>query len=490
MAGIGIKLNRIFEKRSVGAHLVGFGYSAITTLAPMFLVIGSLLVMQVFLQYSTVRYYERELFSCTLLYIFIFSLISTSPFNAVLSRYLSDVIYNETYEDILPCFYAGLIVNLALSSLIGIPFCIRELVVGRIMLYYVLTGYIGYISLVIVFYAMTYLSICKDYGKITLFFLCGALFTVALSFVLVYLIHWEITYSMLFALTAGFLLIASLEIALIRNYFRKNSGNYRPVFQSFKKNWMLMASNFLYILGLYIHHFVFWTTDMRVVLADTFLCCQPYDMAACLALFTNISANMIFTARREMQFQNRYKAYSEAIIGGRNIDIQVTKQRMFRSLANELMNLLRIQFIITVAIFLLLEVFLPRFGLGGLVLQIYPGLAAGFFILYLMYPSMLSLYYFEDLTGSMFTGLIFCVATMFGAILSTHLPEFFYGIGLVIGALCGWTFSYFRLRWVEKNMDAHVFCKGSLLQKCADRKPPSKVYDRYAMSQNLQEDRS
>jgi len=490
MAGIGIKLNRIFEKRTIGARLVGVGYSAVTTLAPMFLVIGAIMVMQVVLHYSTVRYYDRELFSCTLLYIFIFALISTSLFNAVLSRYLSDVIYNEAYEDILPCFYVGLIANLALSSLIGIPFCLRELFIGRVMFYYVLTGYIGYISLVMVFYSMIYLSICKDYGKIALFFLCGALFTVALSLGLVHLFHWEVTYSMLFALSAGFLLTASLEIALIRNYFRENSENYRPVFLYFKKYWKLVASNFFYILGLYIHNFVFWTTDLHMVLADTFVCCQPYDMASCLALFTNISANVIFISRTEMQFHERYKAYSEAIIGGRNIDIQVTKQRVFRSLSDELMNLLRIQFIITVAIFLLCEIFLPRFGFGGLVLQIYPALAAGFFILYLMYPAILYLYYFEDLTGSMLTGAIFCGMTMLGTVWSMHLPEIFYGLGLVIGALCGWTFAYFRLRWVEKNMDAHIFCKGGLLQKKSDRKPPSKVYDRNAMSQDLQGDRS
>ena len=130
MAGIGIKLNRIFEKRTIGAHLVGFGYSTMTTIAPMFLVIGSIVVMQLLLHYSQVSYYDRELFACTVLYTFIFSLLSASPFNAVLSRYLSDVIYNETYEDILPCFYVGLIVNLLLSSLIGIPFGIHEFVVG------------------------------------------------------------------------------------------------------------------------------------------------------------------------------------------------------------------------------------------------------------------------------------------------------------------------------------------------------------------------
>lgn len=480
MAGIGIRLNRIFEKRTIATHLIGFGYSAMTTIAPMFLVIGSIMVMQLLLHYSTVGYYERELFACTVLYIFIFALLSASPFNAVLSRYLSDIIYNDAYADILPCFYVGLIVNLTLSSLIGIPFCIHELIVGRVRFYYVLTGYLGYISLVMVFYSMLYLSICKDYGRISKFFLYGALLAVVLSLVLVYVFHWGISYSMLFSLSVGFLLTASLEMAIIRNYFRENSGNYRPVFRYFKKYWKLIAANFFYTLGLYIHNFVFWTTDMRMVLVDTFVCCQPYDMASCLAMFTNISASVIFIARTEMQFHERYKAYSEAIIGGRGIDIQVTKQRMFRSLAEELMNLLRIQFIITVVIFLLCEIFLPRFGFGGLVMQIYPALAAGYFILYLMYSAMLYLYYFEDLTGSMLTGLIFCVTTLLGAIAGTHLTEIFFGIGPVVGALCGWTFAYCRLRWVEKNMDVHVFCKGRLLQRGGKKKPSSKVYDRYA----------
>ncbi len=479
MAGIGIRLNRIFEKRTIGAHLIGFGYSAMTIIAPMFLVIGSIMLMQLLLGYSTVGYFKRELFACTVLYIFIFSLLSVSPFNAVLSRYLSDVIYNEAYEDILPCFYTGLIVNLALSSLIGVPFCVHELIVGKVPFHYVLTGYLGYISLVMVFYSMLYLSICKDYGKISRYFLYGALLAVVLALVLVYLCHWEITYSMLFSLSVGFMVTAALEMAIVRTYFRENSRNYRPVFRYFKKYWKLIAANFLYTLGLYIHNFVFWTTDMRMVLVDSFVCCQPYDMASCLAMFTNISASVIFIARTEMQFRERYKAYSEAVIGGRGIDIQVSKQRMFRSLAEELMNLLRIQFIITVVIFLLCEIFLPRFGFGGLVMQIYPALAAGYFILYLMYSSILYLYYFEDLTGAALTGLIFCAITMFGAILGTRLPELFYGIGPIAGALCGWTFAYFRLRWVEKNLDVHIFCNGKLLRAGSNKMPPSKVFDRY-----------
>ena len=119
-----------------------------------------------------------------------------------------------------------------------------------------------------------------------------------------------------------------------------------------------MVTNFLYILGLYIHNFVFWTTDLRMTVAKSFVCNQSYDMASCLAMFTNLSATVIFITRVEMHFHEKYKRYSEAVIGGRGADIENTKRRMFRQLASELMNLTRIQFIISVVIYLLCIIFL------------------------------------------------------------------------------------------------------------------------------------
>lgn len=102
MAGIGIKLQKIYEKKTILAYLTGFGYSAVVTVAPMFVVIGTVMLMSQLLGYENVGYARRGLFSGTLLYIFIFSLLTAAPFNAVLSRYMSDVIYEERYEDIRP----------------------------------------------------------------------------------------------------------------------------------------------------------------------------------------------------------------------------------------------------------------------------------------------------------------------------------------------------------------------------------------------------
>lgn len=477
MAGVGVKLNRIFEKKSILADLLGFAYSLIITIAPMLVIILNILLMGWILGFRTVPYLTRELFFCTILYTFIFGLLAVSPFNAVLSKYMQDAIYEERYEDILPCYYVGALMTLILACLVGVPFCLWEHFVGGVAVYYVFTGFCTYISMILVFYSMIYLSICKDYERISLFYIIGMAAAFFLSLFLRFGCGWEISYSMLFALTAGFFLTAVLEFAAVKRYFQKNSNRFLPVLRYFKSWWQLVAANFLYILEMYVHNFVFWTDDRRMVLVDTFVCNQPYDMAACLAMFTNISATIIFVTHVEMHFHDKYKLYSESVIGGKRSDIESDKRRMFRQLGNELMNLMRVQFIISVVIYLLCVVLLPQFGFGGTIMQIYPCLAAGYFILFLMYAAILFLYYYNDLTGAVLTTLGFFGVTLLGSIFAMKmLTEIWYGLGVVLGSFTGWTVAYMRLRRVEKNLDTHIFCQGTLLKRANGPMPAGMVY--------------
>ncbi len=477
MAGIGVKLQTIFEKKTIVASFVGFIYSTMISIGPMMVEILNVVLMSRVLGYDSVGYADRSLFSATILYIFIFSLLTAAPFNAVLSRYLSDVIYDETYDDIMACYNVGLLMNIVFSCLVGVPFCIREYMVGQINLLYVFTGFCGFIALVMVFYSMLYLSICKDYQKISLYFLLGMIFAFLMAWILVKVCHKSVTYSMLLSLSCGFFLTGSLEYATIRRYFRKNSNRYKKVLSYFVKFWQLIIINFLYIFGLYVHNFVFWTTDINMVVADSFVLAPSYDMATCLGMFTNLSATIIFIARVEMHFHERYRAYSEAVIGGRWIDINNAKNRMLRQLSVELMNLVRIQFIIAVVIYLLFMVFLPRFGISGMVMRIYPCLAAGYFILFLMYAEIIFLYYFNDLNGALMSSIGFCLVTFVGSMVVKNFSDIWYGFGFVLGCFTGFSISYFRLRWVEKNLDKHIFCKGILFPIKVGKKPPAKVYD-------------
>ena len=477
MAGIGVKLNRIYRKNTITTNIIGFFYSTVVTIAPGLVVIINLMLMQKVLKFNTVRYIDREIFSCTILYIFIFSLLTTSPFNAVLSRYMSDVIFEERFEDVQPCHRAGLMTNICFSCLFAIPFCFWEHLVGGVPIYYVFTGYCCFVSLVIVFYNMLYLSICKEYKLIAFYFFMGMATAFLLSLFLRYVCKVSITYSMLLALTVGFFFTAVLEWAKIHQFFPDNSEEYRRVFEYFRKYWQLILINFLYTLGLFIHNFVFWGTDMAMHLLRTFVCNQPYDMATCLAMFTNVSASVIFISRVEMYFHERYRAYADAVFGGRGIDIRNTRKRMFRQLGSELMTLVRLQFIVSVFIYLIFVIFLPGMGYAGLVMRIYPMVAAGYFVLFLMYSEIIFLYYFEDLNGALFTAVCFCLGTFLASLAAVNLSHIFYGTGIWIGSVIGFTVAYLRLRWLERNLDEHMFCRGNIMKQAKGIKPSPKVFD-------------
>lgn len=479
MAGIGIQLTKIFDKHTVTASLYGIGFSIMYTIAPMLIVVGCLLGMYEVLGIDMVEYLDREIFSCSLLYIFIFSLLSSAPFNTVLSKYQTDKIFEQRYEDIRPCIYVGMITNLSFSSILAIPFYIYEAVVGKVPVYYVFTSYMVYLGLTLTFSTMIYNSILKQYKKISLYFLYSMLLALCLSLFFHYILDFPVPYSMLLSLAIGFLLIGSLELANILRYFPGNSRRYVEVLYYFGKYWKLIVSNFLYTLGLFVHNFVFWSQPSHMVVRDTYVCNQPYDMASCLAMITSISASVLFVSRVEMHFHERYKEFTDCVIGGKLDSIERAKKRMFRGLSSQIFSLVHMQFIVTIVIFLLAIVILPIVGFSGMIMEIYPQLAVGYFISYLMYAELLFLFYYDDLTGTVINGAIFAGVALTGSLITTQLPAIWYGAGFTAASFLAFTYSYFRLSWIEKNLDYHIYCRGSVIRQVKGDIPDSQVYNIY-----------
>lgn len=477
MAGIGIKLEHTVKKPLV-FYLYEMIQSAAVTIAPMLLIIAEIWLSGHLLGFQSLDSSSQDLFSCSVLYIFIFGSLITSPFNAVLSKILSDIIFEERYSDIMPCFHLGLMLNLCLACLLGVPFCIHEYLAGGVALYYVFTGFCGYIALVLAFYTIIYLQVLKKYKSISLYYLIGMAAALILSLVFAHVLPFSASYSMLLGLAIGLLLIACFEYAKVRSVFENNSYQYHGIIRSLITYKEYIVANFFFVLGLYIHNFVFWTTDMRINVANSFVCAQPYDMATYLAMLTNISAGAIFANRIEKNFSVQYKTYSEAVIGGRRADIQLAQNRLFRLLGENLIDMVRAQFIISMLAFLILMLILPELGISELILSIYPLLSAGFFVLYIMYAVILFLYYFNDQKGAAITTFLFCLSTFVFSVLSTQLPDIWYGLGLLLGAFIGWTVGFARLQWLEQHIDKHIFCRGTLLAQEKSAKPSEKVFDR------------
>ena len=117
MAGIGFELKKLMGKGNIVNMVAGTAYAIAVTIGPTILLAGTLMLMYIVLPYSTEAFADREFLSSTILYVFIFSMIITSPLNSVLSRYVADKIYQDKIVDIMPAINVGLALNMVLAFL-------------------------------------------------------------------------------------------------------------------------------------------------------------------------------------------------------------------------------------------------------------------------------------------------------------------------------------------------------------------------------------
>lgn len=476
MAGIGFELKRIIKKDSLVSMVSGAAYSALVVVGPTVIVMFTLLFLYSALGFMEITYAKRELLSAAVLYVFIFAGIITTPVNTLFSRYVSDKIFEEKFEDILPSFYSGLLVCQLAGVVIGIPFVMRLIIVGKVEIVFVAFMYMLYISIITAFFSLTYLTATKDYRLIAIDFVLGMLVTIAWGLVSHNVFHIDVIYAIISGLTIGFGVISLLLIAYIRHYFRESNDNYLECFSYFGRLKLLFFGSLFYVLGIYSHSFIFWGSKGNLMVAESFYSNQPYDMAVCLAMFTNISCNIIFTIMSETSFHDAYQKYVEKIIGATIKDIELAKKNMFKLLNQQIAYVVRIQAVISVIIFLLAVIFLPDYGFSGLEMRIYPGLAAAFFCIFIMYCNNIFLCYFNDNTGVFLMGVIFLIGTVAGTLFSRTLDPQYYGLGPLFGALLGWTYSYFRIRFLERNFDYHIMCSMHVIKVNKGERPDSIVY--------------
>lgn len=464
MAGIGFELKKIFKEESISSMAKGAVYSTVVTIGPTLLVVSMLVVLYIVLGFFSIGYQERELLTSVILYAFIFSVIISSPFNSVASRYIADKIFYEKYEDVLPSFYSGLFASILTGSILGIPVAAHAYFNGNVEPLFIWAGYGMFVTLLIIFFTSNYVVATKEYKIIFVDYLAGMALTFLLA-VFLYFLKFPVAECILYGMTAGFCLIAFLLFVYIHRYFPHNSKNYWEYFAYCRKFILIFLANLCYTLGLYVHNFVFWAGSDRIVVADTFISSPAYDMASCLAMFSNISMIVIFTVMAETKFHDIYQKFNESVIGGSYAKIALNKRRMFRLLIQQVSYLVMVQAIISCIMFLIANTFLPQIGFSGLTLEIYPILSGAYLTIFSMYCNIIFLYYFDDSKGAFFTALIFFVVCLFATLVSRELSPQLYGIGAFIGALSGWTFGYFRIRYLEKHFDRHIFCGAKVVEK-------------------------
>ncbi len=461
MAGIGFELRKIFRKTTITSRIRGIVFATMTTIGPTIIFLVMLLSINMALDVLGVLETQQIFFSSATLYIFLFSIIVSGTTGTTITRFISDRIHENEEEYIPSAMFGTSIFVSLLSSVFGLIVVVllyRDGVTDLVLLasLYTLT-----IVVSITYNLMFFISALKEYLKITAAFLTGVILGAVSFYVLYQFTHINVLVIILISMIVVFSVINLMLIYLILTFFHHSNRDYFAFLTYYKKHPYLFLSGFFYIVTLYVPNILYWFFSDIAIKVSIFRVAPSYDMALFLAILVNLSTPVIFVVKVETRFFEKYQKYVGSLINGTYGIIEKYRKIMLKTMDIELFYIYEVQLIITIILTCVGILFLPMLGFGGMVLNYFLMLSIGVYCTYLMYFTVIFLYYFDDQFGSFITTFTFFVSTFIASLAALNLGVSFYPMSLFVGGIVSWIVGFYRLRTFMKTINARLYCKSA-----------------------------
>ena len=350
MAGIGFELQKVLDKDKSYFNKFNVALkSMFITSGPWIISIITLLLIKIFVSDIT----NKDIFISflnVLVYSFIFSMIISSPFINVITRYLSDLIYIEKFDRIFPLFISSSIV------IGGLSFGISALYIFFFtnLVEFIVNISAMFAALSILWLIMVFVSTLRNYNLVTYSFLFGML----ISFILLYFVLNNSLNELLQGFTIGILITISILMAKL-NFDFKNDITFDFKFLFLKKYIPLFLSGFLFYLAIWIDKFVYWFSNKGVELTEGFFFFPQYDFVIFIAYLIIIPTTAYFTIYVETTFYEHQRNYFSAIENKKTLSvIKNYEKELQNSFLKGLINVSIFQFTIALFFILSLQYFL------------------------------------------------------------------------------------------------------------------------------------
>lgn len=462
MAGIGFELKKLFHKKSALGYVQACSYTAIVTIGPFILMIAMVLLIQVMLRSMQGSYIIEQLFLASVIYPLVFSQIISSGFAMIITRFVADKLYMKEYSSVLPSLYGVGVLVLIFASVPAILFLWR----APLDISLKVVTYVLYMELSIIWVQGVYLTALKDYIKIIQSYATGVVAAVALAYIVVKTLFFELAFGLLVAVDVGMFFIMTMLMLNIMKFFSKTDHQHFSFLQYFERHISLFFINFFYYLSLYCPVFFIWNSPLAVRVADTYVLAPVYDVATFYAFLSIMPMVIVFVISTEINFYDKYATYFKLITGKGNYrEIEDAKREMLQVLWSEIRNLMEVQLVVTFIFLALGNYLLPRIGLTYDSINIYNLLVLGAYMAGMTQFILVIMLYFEDRRGALWIATFFLATNIVFNYISLLLGENTYGFGLFLAAFLTLAAAMMRLVYYTNRIDYFVFCSQPIFNK-------------------------
>jgi len=459
MAGIRFELRKAFGKKTLVSNFSGVIYASLTTIGPALLFTVFLCGLRSLLSFFQIPELENLFFISSFTYLFFIAIFISGLQNTVLSRYVSDKIFENKEEDICASVFGSMTVGSVLSGCVGLVLVFMMYFQEGASWKFLFPYYCMCILATSAYTMVTYISALKQYKEVALVYAAGVAVIIPIFLVLYQWAGVHIISSIYWALVIGFFLINMLLVYCCLKAFGNPSNRYYEYLNYYKEYSFLVISGLLYIIGMYSSNVVYWFFSDMGAKVSIFRTAPNYDFAMFLGMLINLSAMVIFEVKAETNIYDKYISYISVMEKGTYDMIEKARLSLQNTLNLQLFFVYEIQLIITVVMICMVMIFHPYLNLSSEVLNLFLLSGMGIYCALCMYVTVVFLYYFEDHKSACISLGVFAGITLAGAFLCGMVFQNYYGVPVLAGALMGWIVAFFLLRKRLRTLTAYLFCK-------------------------------
>ncbi len=428
MAGIGFELRKLMAKDTYLALFQAYTYAGVISSGPWILSIIAVIFIGVFSLPAVVPPCLVSQFQTAVTYLIAMSLILTGFVQLTFTRYCSDRIFEKEHYRLLPNLNGVIFLVTTIAGCLGFPLALL-LFDGQSVLFRILLA-TTFVVLCDVWIAAILLSGLKAYKAVFWNFAAGYGGALLLSFVLR---TWRLEGLMLAFLTGQFTLLMGMLLVVFRQY----PSTHFVSFDFLKKERLyhsLIFTGFFYNLAIWADKLVFWFhpyTGAKVI--GPLRASVIYDLPIFLAYLAIIPGMAVFLARMETDFVEYYDKFYDAVREGGSLDhIREMKDEMVRMAREGIFDIMKIQTMAAICVFLMGRPLLRLAGIDELYLPLlYVDVAgASFQVIFL---GIINVYLYLDRRKRVLAlSILFATLNLLLSLLSIAAGPYYYGYGFAL----------------------------------------------------------
>jgi polysaccharide biosynthesis protein PelG len=432
MAGIGFELRKLLKRDSYIGLVQAYAYAGLISSGPWVLSILGLVAIGIISLNVVVPNMLITQFQVSVTYLIMVSLIGTGFVQLGFTRWVSDRLFEQNRDVILPNFAGVMLVTNTVGGVFSIILAFTAFRDESVLYRVLMCG--GFVTMSLVWVATIFMSGLKFYKTIVALFGVGYTISVALAFALR---PWGLEGLLAGYIGGQFLMLMGMMFIVVRSFPAPRMIS----FECFKRGAMyptLIWVGALFNFGIWVDKIIFWIfPDTSIPVIGPLRASLIYDLPVFLAYLSIIPGMAVFLVRFETDFVEWYDKFYGAVRKGGSLE-QIAQMRdgMVEAVRQGLFEIIKMQTLAVLVVIVFAPTIFEKLQISQLYLPLFYVQAVSASLQVALLAMMNVFFYLDKRFLVLIVVGVLSILNIVFSVATLYMGAAYYGYGFALALLC------------------------------------------------------